>query len=245
MKLRPIIFRGDMVRAILDGRKTQTRRIVKTPHADDSDAWAYNPEHGLWESGISAGFGQFGVGERVRCPFGAVGDRLWVRENCWIAPPNFGERSDTTHTDPEGRRRLVTYDADMNDDSRELARKYGVRMTPSLLMPRWASRLTLVVRSVRVERLSAITEEDALAEGVRAVTKDGTVTKFCVYDRGDYSSVPWKDMPRSARECFLSGFRAMHERRGKRASKSKREPRTTPADPWLWVVGFERMESAQ
>jgi hypothetical protein len=96
-------------------------------------------------------------------------------------------------------------------------------------MPRWASRLTCVVRSVRVERLSAITEADAVAEGVRAVTKDGTVTKFCVYDRGDYSSVPWSDMPRTARECFLTAFRAMHNL-------------AADADPWVWVIGFERKD---
>lgn len=165
MKSRPILFSAPMVRAILAGTKTQTRRVVR-PTINGCTVGVYSDSaRGPYECVNVGDDGDPVDSEPIRCPYGVPGDELWVRENCWIAPPNFGERSDTTHTDDEGRRRLVTYDADMNDDSRDLARKYGVRMTPSILMPRWASRLTLVVRSVRVERLSAITDADVIAEG--------------------------------------------------------------------------------
>lgn len=205
MKTRPIIFIAPMVRAILAGTKSQTRRIVKPQPVGFVDGVPCSRI-------VRSRGGNVDEYSAIRCPFGFHGDELWVRENCWIAPPNFGDQSDATHTDNEGRRRIVTYDADMNDDSREVARKYGVRISPSIHMPRWASRLTLVVRSVRVERLSAITEADAVAEGFTGHRVDGHDGFPCGY---------------SPRDEFISAFREMHNL-------------AADADPWLWVIGFGR-----
>ncbi len=221
MKSRPILFSAPMVRAILAGTKTQTRRVVKVRGVEfiaasgdsrnDPTNYGYeDPDTGIWCL-LDASADEEAY--QISCPYGVPGDELWVRENCWIAPPNFGERSDTTHTDDEGRRRLVAYDADMNGDSREVARKYGVRISPSIHMPRWASRLTLVVRSVRVERLSAITEGDVIAEG---------------FPREPRGAMGQTVRP-SIRDAFLTAFRDMHNL-------------ASDADPWVWVVTFDRKE---
>lgn len=149
MKERPIIFSGEMVRAILNGRKTQTRRVVKDqfrkiPHgvvSRRSDDWVhtYSTEFRLYL-------------DVIKCPYGVPGDRLWVRE---------------THIQyADGR---CIYKADHNDlDAAGLGGMYG-GWRPSIHMPRSASRLLLEVTDVRVERVQDISEEDAKTEGVASV----------------------------------------------------------------------------
>jgi hypothetical protein len=124
MKERPVLFSGEMVRAILDGRKTQTRRVVKAPK------WS-KPQH---------------AGVDFPCPYGAVRDRLWVRE----------KHSVYRHpTEP-----VVFYWADHPDDK-------ALKWKPSIHMPRWASRITLEITDVQVETVQGISEDDAFAEGIR------------------------------------------------------------------------------
>ena len=80
MSDRPLLMRPELVRASIDGRKTQTRRIVKSAHADDAAVWRDCGDD-WWESGIASGApGSHGHGEDVRCPYGSPGDRLWLRE---------------------------------------------------------------------------------------------------------------------------------------------------------------------
>lgn len=129
MSDKPIIFSGPMVLAILDGRKTQTRRLVKN-------------------------------GKPCRYK---VGDRLWVKENAYIAQKQFGTFNNCC--DREGDGRMVGYSASMDGDAVRCANDYGVRELSSIYMPRWASRLSLDMLAVRREPLQAITEADALAEG--------------------------------------------------------------------------------
>jgi hypothetical protein len=136
MSDRPIIFSGAMVRALLDGRKTQTRRLATSPLR--------------------------------RCE---AGDRLYVREALWIVGDGirYGEPANDYLFDPDDFATLHAYDA-----ARELwVRKVrdGVRAIgiPSIHMPRWASRLTLIVEGVKAERLNNISEGDAVAEGVQPV----------------------------------------------------------------------------
>jgi hypothetical protein len=143
---RPIIFNAPMVRALLAGRKTQTRRVLK------GDAPECPPTcHGTMPCGIC------GVDPRY-----APGDRLWVREAWGINDYRYGG----THPIPKQR------PADLDDDhlsylatecDAEIVSEMPYR--PSIHMPRWASRLTLIVEEVRVERLQAINREDAIAEG--------------------------------------------------------------------------------
>lgn len=163
VKERGMIFNGEMVRAILDGRKTQTRRIMKVQPSD-----GFHPTHNGYDLDLNAhwytpgvvdtkGYQQpakkdvFGVAdenEGYTCPFGSVGDRIWVRETFSPVPD---------HEEPAGCSAIL-YAADGNGP-------YG-KWVPSIHMPRWASRLTLEITGVRVERLRDLSEDDAKSEGI-------------------------------------------------------------------------------
>lgn len=149
---RPIIFSGEMVRAIIEGRKTMTRRVVKP-----------QPEHGVCGCGYSgSGFGIEDMEGACTCkpilsPYGKPGDRIWVREKHYLEPGAGPEHF--------GSEDWIVYAADepgtLNGGPDE-----SVPWRPSIHMPRWASRILLEIVSVRVERLQEITEEDAKAEGI-------------------------------------------------------------------------------
>lgn len=160
----PILFGTPMVRALLDGTKTQTRRVMKAP-PDEAEhggvtCGTHHPtiiRRGGEEPGPET-FGAYSNDGRwaVRCPYGAPGDRLWVRET-WA------------RDDEDG---ALMYRADLGRaacaDAWEQGRIEGVpryRWRPSIHMPRWASRLSLEVTSVRAERLHHISRGDAMAEG--------------------------------------------------------------------------------
>jgi len=153
MKTRPIIFSGEMVRAILDGRKTQTRRVVKPQYnhqvvdvrKNASGEWC---GHARGEPGIRRGW--------CTCPYGVPGDRLWVRET-WAAPAAWDNAPPRLIPEPQPIWYRCTGSASVYQPG---------RWRPSIHMPRWASRITLEVLSVRVERVQGITEGDARAEGV-------------------------------------------------------------------------------
>lgn len=153
MKERPVIFNSEMVRAILSGRKTQTRRIVKSDcmdigEKDDGSRWPWR-EH------------DEGGDYWYPCPFGQVGDRLWVRET-------FMDLTGTGIEATTGKFEGFAYRANTPAGSYgdEVRKEYGLKWTPSLHMPRKACRILLEITAVRVERLNDISEEDAKAEGV-------------------------------------------------------------------------------
>ncbi len=159
---RPILFSAPMVQAILDGRKTQTRRVFKARNG------------GVWPNSNDLP----GMQQVLRtCPYGQPGHRLWVRET-WMDLQGTGIEIVT------GSRERYAYGADTprgsyGDDQRKC---YGLKWRPSIHMPRAASRITLEITSVRVERLQDISEADAQAEGV---TDDGSlVTDLDGKDRG-------------------------------------------------------------
>jgi len=142
MKARPILFQSEMIRAILDGRKTQTRRVIKDEPvlsmAEITD------KHCLF-----------------RCPYGQPGDLLWVRETyCLDGQLDNIKPSEGDKTEP------VYYPAN------EMIRQPSCRMLavgktrPSIHMPRWANRITLEITNIRVERLQDISDDDAQAEGI-------------------------------------------------------------------------------
>lgn len=145
----PIIFSGPMVRAILDDRKTQTRRVVRLPATFRPD-----PAH--------RGDDRAKILATVKW-YAEPGDRLWVRETGWERP----------YRTPRMRREGADtwdryyYDADgLTKDEHEQFKKWEFKRRPSIYMPRWASRITLEVVNVRVERLQEISREDEIAEGV-------------------------------------------------------------------------------
>lgn len=145
MRERPILFSAPMVRAILAGQKTQTRRIVKPQPLGDT-AWKNDDQ---W---IVSGHGEAGD-TGLHCPYGQPGDRLWVRET-WA----YGIHALAAKSDADGP---FVYAADQTTQGRLCD-----RWRPSIHMPRAASRITLEITGVRVERLRDISEDDAYAEGV-------------------------------------------------------------------------------
>ncbi len=156
MKERPILFAGQMVRAILEGWKTQTRRVVKyTPVCGEPSEWCAAAQ--AQEPGWLHIVGDY----RRFCPYGIPGDRLWVRET-WAEGGRSmqlpcGEFIWSSH-------RKARYAA-TDDSIRDGDPSCSWRVRPSIHMPRWASRLTLEVVSVRVERLNGISRGDAMSEG--------------------------------------------------------------------------------
>ncbi len=194
MKERPVIFNGEMVRAILDDRKTQTRRAISDRHLHLIDVASQAGECYPLESGIDHANSQSYY--REHCPFGQVGDRLWVRET-WQGPlvaeqhledyrvnadkfqtPEFCEYAADGGARPEF--------CDLDDNARQ-----GWR--PSIHMPRWASRITLEITGVRVERLQDISEADAIAEGG---TKHFNIDWFgplwaSIYGGDSWNANPW------------------------------------------------------
>lgn len=140
MKERGMLFSGSMVMALLDGRKTQTRRIVKNHNFSIVNG---RPHYAKLD------------GSFYDCPYGVAGDRIWVRET-WSGP-----RLEERARNPKHPMDVVTYRADAGRHEQEVT-----SWRRSIHMPRWASRITLEITEVRVERLQDISEEDAQAEGV-------------------------------------------------------------------------------
>ena len=210
MKSRPIIMRADEVCAIIDGRKTQFRRPVKWPvlsTCDGSKRRVYTEQdvvemNKLLESRQRHPSHQF-------CPHGQPGDRLWVRET-WADVRKMGFDKDLF---PLG----AGYRADCKSvASLEIAKGYGVRWRPSVHMPRWASRITLEIVRVRVERVQEISDQDAIHEGIER-------------SQGAWASYD-KIMNRymGASNSFRSLWQSTHG--------------TWDANPWVWVVEFRRVE---
>ena len=147
MKEHPILFSGEMVKAILEGRKTQTRRVIKhIPAMGKPDDWCGKIKNPSFRQ-LFGDYARF-------CPYGEPGDRLWVRET-WA-----DLRSYINETYPN--QAPVAYKA---DDTYLVGEKWK----PSIFMPRWASRITLEVVKVRVERVQEISVVDAIAEGIHPV----------------------------------------------------------------------------
>lgn len=182
MSERPILFSAPMVRAILAGTKTQTRRAIKP-------SWSRCLDLSDPDDRNSA---------RAGCPYGRRGDRLWVRETWGLFDrENFGGRAGfgvawrATHPMPEDGVEWIDGPDDYAD--RWVA---SDRWRPSIHMPRWASRITLDVLSVRVERLHDIAEEDAQAEGVEPAHDGSYVNAYSwlwreIHGPGSWAANPW------------------------------------------------------
>ncbi len=186
MNEKPILFSGEMVKAILDGRKTQTRRVVKSQPPEGYRQWGrcINGNIAFTDHPLQ---GEKGNVIHVKGPYGDEGDRLWVRETCAIGINDDcdlvcdymadGKRKWFDLT-PENEKYSATY---INDGKR-----------PSIFMPRWASRITLEITGVRVERLQDITDDDAKAEGVGGVGTFGVLWNEINAKRGhSWDTNPW------------------------------------------------------
>ncbi|HCF4136747.1 TPA: hypothetical protein NIE10_001816 [Pseudomonas aeruginosa] len=199
MKERPILFTGPMVRAIIEGRKTVTRRVMKyQPHEDASvTVGNYNvtvvDRHGEQQPGPEAFGAWWSDGERgCICPHGQPGDRLWVRE-AWAADAQVDAIAprDLSQGEP------IWYPADLSVRQTGCSMISKGRGRPSIHMPRWASRILLEITAVRVERLQDISDPGALAEGVSHSEMHSGDSLVDVFARlwestgGDWAANPW------------------------------------------------------
>lgn len=207
MKERPFLFSGPMVRALLAGSKTQTRRVIKDQSI--GERFSHMTEDGRahleWLGTPCCGTGVWDVPEysaQVACPYGQPGDRLWVRETFghFERNENFAPGCD------------VFYRADGESLALEPWR-------PSIHMPRWASRITLDVTGVRVERLQDISIEDAKAEGAWG-PDESIVDKVIAHFGIDMFSAN----PRKAFQMLWEQING---------------PESWAANPWVWVVEFK------
>lgn len=208
MKERPILFSAPMVRAILAGMKTQTRRIVKPEGADHIMQFigADNRPTGEWGWCISPRV----ISDHIFCPYGQPGDRLWVRET-WAAP----------HSDDARPPRSIHCDwTQIHYAATE--ERGGLMWRPSIHMPRWASRITLEITGVRVERLHDISEDDAKAEGAWG-PDDSIVNQVAAH----FGCEPMGVHPSLA-------YRMAWEQINGAGSWD--------ANPWVWVVEFKHLK---
>lgn len=220
MKERPILFSGPMVRAILEGRKTVTRRVMK-PQPDFLGSMVDpNTPFKTLDAGLHA---------RITCPYGEPGDRLWVRET-WTdvnmcGAPALAYRADEDIRDLMEEPGFLDDRGAFNyDDPRVKPYPFAcwyaeldqARWRPSIHMPRWASRILLEITSVRVERLQDISEEQAIAEGPPGLAFPAPPGSHWVTEDG-------------RRRAFM---RLWDDVNGAGA---------WDANPWVWVVEFKRV----
>lgn len=220
IKERPTLFSAPMVRAILDGRKTVTRRAVKKPAALDCLAAGFEPSFLTLP------------GNADLCPYGKPGDRLWVRETFALLGNEDGVCVDWNDNlvkgDEHAAARIYRASCTVGDyglwqipdkaewkpDTDEL--QYEGAWRPSIHMPRWASRILLEITDVRVERLQDITYEQAAAEGVHR----GPLREWCASDEGG-----------ACHKYPVPAFRDLWQSVGG----------DWQANPWVWVVEFKQV----
>lgn len=243
MKERGMIFNAEMVRAILDGRKTQTRRPIKwkqtrfTEIGEREDGskwpWSEDAEHAcdFWHP----------------CPFGAVGDRIWVREAYRfpaslddVSPTGVGEMAVATGYRKPWAPTFYEFTGTFSDGWKGFETPPKVsdagKLRPSIHMPRWASRILLEITGVRVERLNAISEEDAQREGVHTEVWDQTVVARNYAAIDEFFQFWSEDMPHyvEMNQLYRSSFRSLWE--------SIYGAENWLANPWVWVIEFKRVE---
>ena len=190
-----MIFNGEMVRALLDGRKTQTRRPVKVPHID-RDA--------MCELSGNELAGELSAGNYRNSPHGKPGDRIWVRET-WARYNIDQDSHDMAYR--------ATPPADWPEEG---------RWRPSIHMPRWASRLTLEITGVRVERLKSISQEDAQDEGMELT---GWRPTYSDPDSGGEVWTPYDNFAQLWESIYGEG--------------------SWQANPWVWVIEFKVVPNVQ
>lgn len=231
---RPILFSGPMIRAILDGKKTQTRRVVKPqpPQPEQVRAKA-GIDFALFQRDDTPGIWYVeGPVWAVRqlmdppiptpswtCPYGEPGERLWVRESFYCDHCFVGDYERTaagSRSACEAEWREMVFYGEARDDWKGCEWDGGVPgLKPSIHMPRWASRLTLEMTDVRVQRVQEISEPDAYAEGIET----GTVVQDFGMDH--------------ARPAFRTLWDSLNAKRG----------HSWESNPWVWCLTFRRVES--
>ena len=239
MAIKPILFNTEMVRAILDGRKSCTRRIVKsqpqgrlcyTFAGGDCGTWGYpsKTSYETWgnEYKLPEDITDEELKRRWNPPY-RTDDILYVRET-WKKAPNG----------------YYYYEDWQKNDIADIT-----KWKPSIHMPKEAARIWLKVTNVRVERLQEITEIQAQAEGIRGYSKDGNLYKYAVTDdwwidfhnkhrKSFFEGTWWQDMPRTAKDAFSYLWNST-------VKKSDLNRYGWNANPCVWVIEFERCEKPE
>jgi hypothetical protein len=231
MKERPILFSGPMVRAILEGKKTQTRRVVRPqpilkPCADEKVGHAWHWKKGrreaIWWEKIATPMSML-----QHCPYGGPGDRLWVRETWYSVAENDQLKPTKMPHGPNSEQHWGYVAGLYNKFSGKVGKpgkpQWAGKTRASIHMPRWASRLTLEVTGVRVERLQDITEDDIVAEGISLIKGKGWHNPV---DNRCYPRAEW---------AFQYLWDSINAKRGF----------GWEVNPWVWVVSFPRMDSGK
>lgn len=242
MKERPILVSAPMVRAILEGRKTQTRRIMKPQPVRDGN-WHCLPKYSAGsDTAFREGAPYFGD-----CPYGKAyeGDRLWVRETCRAEELEYAGWEDGVRYLADNHWRAIENTREAADAWIELNSYRGLKgaVVPSIHMPRWASRITLEITGVRVERLQDISEKDAKAEGVEPLDAERDDRDFAIcpqcggtrlYDTlgANLGVIPDCD----CLECDTYAKRYRH------LWESINGPGSWDANPWVWVIEFKKVK---
>ncbi|MFS7382266.1 hypothetical protein AB6870_09300 [Rahnella inusitata] len=225
MKERPILFNAEMVQAILSGRKTQTRRVIKP-----------QPSSGVRKSVLVKSGVEDGHGRELVCPLGQPGDHLWVREAFRMAksldiysPSNVAELSiNAGYKNPWAP---IQFEADgfragkwSGFDTPPVVTEPG-KLRPSLHMPRWASRIQLEISNVGVQRLQDISSGDAVREGICQLQASG---RYCINPGDQY----FGGASHSAKEVYSWLWESIYGEG------------SWQANPWVWVIEFERVAPA-
>lgn len=254
---RPILFSAPMVRAILSGAKTQTRRPVKgapPPRDGERITWCVSSTDKASRDSLFLGWpdpeGNTHTSRGRESRFGPlrspcmVGDHLWVREA-------FRLRADQDHKPPSGDwwKDSAWYEADPGGHSPTGCAGGPGKLRPSIHMPRWASRITLDVVGVRLERLHEITESDAKAEGVAPMFSDTKIAAMPELEscRGCYDNYLWHGhfgggLGNSTSDRWPYQFSGYNDARGSFSSLWELTYGTWDANPLVWVCEFRRVE---
>jgi hypothetical protein len=240
MKERPLIFTAESVRNIIAGIKTHTRRVVKFKKCQsvlDHDQYKFvypaaKSGFVFWTGSVANDMALFTkrVYEKgVACPYGVPGDRLWVKEPYIITPPGWSDSpNDYNIKDEHGEGRIITYCATAHPDVIACAKTYHLRVRPARYMPRWASRLTLEIVDLRVERLQDISQADAKAEGAQAWYRLGDGRREIPHGV-EYSIENVAEADRDYVRGYQHIWDCINAKRG----------HWWHTNPWVWVIQFK------